>query len=151
MDNREGIINELMTKLKTITMANGFETDAGNFVEHWNTDLVPEGQKYLISVEDRSVELIDEFSHRAGFMDNLIIDINLGVQDGINTYASLMKGSRDIYKAVGTNEDVFIQNHKCDLVRPIRSELEIQEGEKIRGAIKITILFRNYSKRWYLT
>jgi hypothetical protein len=121
---RQQIMTALITRLQTITVANGYETDIGANVNEWHVTNFEEAELPAVDVRDttESVEV------RGGNHDyTLSIQIETKVS-GTTAAAKMRDVIGDVIKAIGTDPSLgsLAQN-----VRPVQNEIaEIDQKDK---------------------
>ncbi len=127
---RQQVIDAIITRIKTITTANGYETDVGNSVFEWHTTDFAEADLPVIDVRDtsESVEVIG--GHHANTLNVEVEVKTLGIA-GDTEIRDIIA---DISKAIGTDTSLgsLVQN-----TRPVNNEILSagQQDKKIYSVI----------------
>ena len=83
----------LISGLQSISLVNGYLTDIGQYVSHWDVQVVKHDEKYDVNVKDRTNE------HSLGHRETLNVKIVL-ICKTTDNYDSLNKMMLDINKCV---------------------------------------------------
>ena len=83
--------------LQDISVANGYLTNIGSYVSHWNTQVTPHDDTYDVNVKDITNQ------HELGHAEVLNVKISLMCKTSSN-YAAINKMLLDIHKCLHTNQ-----------------------------------------------
>lgn len=146
MDKRELILNEIETRMKTITVSNNFNTNAGNNVFVWKTDNFHENELPGINITDPFlVELPEVVQGQYNFQTHeLGVEIEARCAAGAVNVQTARELIADINKAVGV--DLTWDGNAIHTVKTEgrNDELDIDEQGKFLGGvlIRISVLYR---------
>ena len=139
VSKRQQIVDAIDARLKTITTANGYNTDAGNNVFEWRSYPLDENSE-LPALVYRDTEEIESLAVGGYQLHTLTIEIE-GYVVGANAARDLRALIADVIKAIGTD---LTWGGLAEDTRPVEESIEIdQEERKIAGAvIRIEIDYR---------
>jgi len=100
MTRREKICSLLISYLQGISVANGYLTNIGGFISHWDVQITKHADTYDVNVKD-SVN-----THTLGHKESLNIKISLSCKTATN-YATINKMILDVSKCVYNNQDAM--------------------------------------------
>lgn len=141
---RQKLIDQIETRLATITTGNGYETNAGNNVAVWR-DLrkapFPGGNLDAINVKDGS-SVEDRADQAIGTTRHIVtVHVEFATQQSaIATDAHLRKIMSDIIKAVGTDRrwNDGSENLAWD-TRIVSTDLDVNQAEEIVGGGQVVM------------
>lgn len=140
---RQQIITALDTRLKTITTANGYKTNAGRNVFDWlDRDLA---DTELDAIIYRDVSNQFQADYFGGTGNRLRIEIEGRTKQASTTAAQIRKIVDDIYKAVGTDET--FGGLACETI-PVSDELNIQQADKIMALATVILDVYYLGAKW---
>lgn len=97
MTRREKICSLLISYLQGISVANGYLTNIGSYISHWDVQITPHGDTYDVNVKDTVND------HSLGHRETLNIKISLSCKTSTN-YATINKMILDVHKCVYNNQ-----------------------------------------------
>lgn len=133
---RQQIIDILDAKLRAITIANGYHTNAGNNVYAWLDR--PMQPSKLPAIVYRDAIVSKENGAIGTFRWSLQIEIAVFAEDGVHTASTTRKVIADVLKAVGAGDAERWGGNAEDTILG-GSETAIERHDKIEGASVITI------------
>ncbi|MCK9570060.1 hypothetical protein M0R72_14045 [Candidatus Pacearchaeota archaeon] len=144
MSIRQQIITAIDTRLRTITVANSYTTNAGAHVYDWLDRDLADTELDAIIYRDRSdvIEhnLTDAFTHR------LRVEIDARSKNAASTAAQIRKIIDDIYKAIGVDDTWG--GLAQDTSMPTNVEMAIEQADKIMGGASFTIEIEYDAAKW---
>ncbi len=140
---RQDIIDAIDTRMKTITTANGYKTNAGNNVFDWlDRDLADSELDAIIYRDKSSVMDMSDFDSK---MSSVIVEIEVKTKSTTTTAAQVREMIEDTYKAIGTDETwggLALQT------MPKSDDIDVQQSDKITGSGTIMIEIQYESAKW---
>jgi len=100
LTRREKITSSILGYLQTISVANGYLTNIGSYVSHWDTQIKPHADTYDINVKDEVNE------HTLGHTESLKIKIIMSY-NGANAYVTINKMILDVHKCLFNNQQAL--------------------------------------------
>lgn len=100
MTRRAKITSSIISYLQGISIANGYLTNIGAYVSHWDTQIKPHSDTYDINVKDMTNE------HSLGHIETLSLQIHISY-NGASAYAVLNSTILDIHKCLDTNQQAL--------------------------------------------
>ena len=148
MSKEEEIISAFITKLKTITTADGFETDIGTNVNDFNDKTIAADVPVYVELRDAQTNFLQKGD--PGFLENahkqqMIIEIY--VQFSKKNIAYARKAVSDIYKMIGINKWQFWDNNKI-WIFPLRHQKTVNQEDREISAVKIFLIVEFVTKEW---
>lgn len=140
---RQQIITALDTRLKTITKAKGYGTDAGKNVFDWLDRDLADSELDAIVYRDPSNEIADETFNQT--TNRLRLEIEARTKAAATTAAQIRKIVQDIYAALGTDEK-FGQLAYQTL--QVGETIDIQQQDKIMASATITLDVYYITQKW---
>lgn len=143
MSIRQQIITALDTRLRTITIANGYKTNAGAHVFDWLDRDLADTELDAIVYRDPANEISQEtFSQ----VDNRVrVEIEVKTKSASTTAAQVRKLIEDVYKAIGIDETFGGLAHEA---QPVSENIDIQQADKIMGSATVVIEIYYVSTKW---
>lgn len=143
MSIRQSIITALDTRLRTITIANGYQTNAGQRVFDWLDRDLADTELDAIVYRDPANEISQEtFSQ----VDNRVrVEIEVKTKSASTTGAQVRKLIEDVYKAIGTDETFGGLAHEA---QPVSENIDIQQADKIMGSATLVIDIYYMTTKW---
>jgi hypothetical protein len=140
---RQQLISAIDTRLKTITTANGYKTNAGSNVFDWLDRDLADSELDAIIYRDRSnVMDMSDFDSK---MNTVVVEIQVKTKSTTTTAAQVREMIEDVYKAIGTDETwggLALQT------MPKSDDIDVQQSDKITGSGTITIEIQYESAKW---
>lgn len=131
--------------LDDISVANGYLTNIGQYITHWDTQVTPHDDTYDINVKDTVNE------HVNGHTETLNITIDLSCKAGVNNYTTINKMILDILKCT-YNNTAAISNGIGQQVRILPSQEQINivlDKESKKGYAEMQIIIEHrFTERW---
>lgn len=133
---RQSIINNIMTRLATITTANGYETNAGNGVYEWREYAIEQSEYPVIVLRDReaSTPVPGYYVHDHAL--TLTFSIYAG---GSSVSSTLRKVLGDVITCIA--EDLTFGGYVYD-VEPVGDETDQEHEETRIGSIDYGIIIK---------
>lgn len=131
--------------LDDISVANGYLTNIGQYISHWDTQVTPHDDTYDINVKDTVNE------HSLGHTETLNIQVDLSCKAGADNYTTINKMVLDILKCT-YNNTAAISNGIGQQVRILPSQEQVnivldKESKKGYAQMQINIEHR-FTTRW---
>ena len=137
---RQQIIDYLDTKLKTILVSNGYNSDLGNNVYRWQPNPLPHDTTIALVYKDMEAEVFDAAHNKSDHHLNLTAEII--ARAGAASDDEIRKMLNDVIKALGVDFTcsglaitVKINSHSIN---------DIEPSEKVTGlgTVKFAVLYR---------
>lgn len=129
---RQQIIDAIDSRLKTITMQNGYNSDIGNNVFYWRAENY--GKEELPLMEYRDIACA---TRRKGLLEEntITVEVEVATAAGTTTAREIKSMIADTRKAIqiDTTWGKLAANTRCT-----GDEIAIEQKEKIIGGAKIT-------------
>ncbi len=143
---RQLIINAIDSRLKLITIANGYETNIGGKVFEWRAVPVEEIDLPCIIYRDlSSVNSVLTIGIGGYHESNLNIEVEVICAAGSVTPSTIRKMLADVIKAIGVDATWSGLASSTD---PVSDAITIEQNEKIIGGANITFTITYRTKRW---
>lgn len=126
---RQSILDAVITRLKTITVANGYNLEIGSKVYDWK--LAPLKPSDLPAIEVRDGEAPIEISTMSGGMIHRLNITIIILTGGTTAAASARSGLADIVKALHTDRTF---GGLVKMLIPVSSSIEMQQEENLLAA-----------------
>lgn len=130
MSQRSTIITALITRLQTITVANGYATAIGTKVYSWRTTALAESSLPCLIVND--TEISRDYEAAIGRARNSMTVEITGLLSGSSTVANARSLEEDIYKCLHGYETV---GGTASWLTIDKSSILIEQNEQIGGAV----------------
>lgn len=142
MTKRQQIVLDIIEKLKSIKTGNGFNTNCGDIVEHWNKFIVPVENEESLNVCDEDTDF-DSTTHNAHHK-YLLINIELACAKKEESWVYATNIQADIYKCIGENINWFVDKYGSIKFEPAGDSLEIILEDKIyaEGSVRIEVQYK---------
>lgn len=140
---RQQIITALDTRLKTITTANSYKTNAGAHVFDWLDRDLADSELDAIIYRDKQNEITD-----SGFgtvINTVTVEIEVKTKSASTTAAQVRKMIEDVYKAIGTDDT---WGGLALTTNPQTDEIDLSQVEKIAGSALIVIKIEYNTNAW---
>ncbi len=140
---RQTIIDNLKTRLKTITLANGYTWEPNLF--EWLVTPLSKGDLPAIIVKDTD----DDITHDdpSGSSDHsLKIEIEIYAADERMTAESLRSKVLDVLLVIGAPEGEG--EYLGDYRSVTGTQMQIEQNESVIGAARIDLLVKYYTQAW---
>lgn len=136
---RQQIVGALITRLKLISVPNGYDTALGNRVYEWRLDPLGGDEFPAIIVKDTGEE-IDDTANMGKHAHALTVELHC-LCLGSTAPAAMRKFVGDVYKSIGTD---ITFGGLAVLTHPVTDKTEMEQGDKLFSAtvITVTILYR---------
>lgn len=147
MSKRQSIITALITRLGTITTANGYSTNLGNNVEEWQTFEADPSVADMIIVKDASCSLAEgEEDDNSGdcWTRKLTVQVII-ITEGKTSAAKQRNGIDDVYRAIGTDDTL---GGLCEPIESEGDQTDIDRQAKTYGGTLITLGITYRVERW---
>ncbi len=145
MTRREKIMSNFLGVLDDISVANGYLTNIGQYISHWDTQVTKHNDTYDINVKDTVNE------HSLGHTETLNIQIDLSCKMGASNYTTINKMILDILKCT-YNNTAAISNGIGQQVRILPSQEQIDivlDKETKKGYAQMQILIEHkFDEKW---
>lgn len=143
MNTRQQIMDALATRLKTITIANGYNTDVGLRVYDWlDRDLAESELDALIYRDNSSQAVLESFDVQAHIVR---VQIEGKTKQARNTAARLRAIVEDVLTAIGTDSTFGDLALGAEY---LGDALEIQQEDKIMGSVAIDLNIQYLTDKW---
>jgi len=145
MTRREKILSSVIDYLQDITIVNGYLTNIGNYVSHWDTQIKPHNDTYDVNVKDEAN------THVLGHTESLTVKINMSYT-GANAYTTINKMILDVHKCLFNNQQALgtAVNENGLRILVNQEPLELtrdKDKEKAFATAEFTIQHR-FGNRW---
>ncbi|HUX58125.1 MAG TPA: hypothetical protein VMV77_14200 [Bacteroidales bacterium] len=137
---RQQIIDEVIDQLETITIENGYKTDAGKSIYEWRKFPVNKNETPCLIVADPECEITEE----EGSIHDHRLTIEIGIiESGADTSGSLRELIADVCKAIGIGARENWNDLAYD-TEPGGDSTDIEHRDRIYGdtSFKIIICYR---------
>jgi hypothetical protein len=105
---RDQIMIAMKTRLETILISNGYETDLGGSITEWRTDDIQESEVITGNITDAS-----EDTAPRGFNDENTLPVEIEIKTtGVTMITTMRSALGDVVKAIGTDPTIssLVQN-----------------------------------------
>lgn len=143
MSIRQQIVDAIETRLKTILVTNGYQTNAGQKVFPWRLTVLGDADLPALCIYDTDCNISD-VGTIGYFTHELQVDIE-AIVTGSASRTDVRKMLEDIFKAIGVDrtwgnlaEHTEIQSHGINL----------EQAEKVIGAGQVRILITYRASLW---
>lgn len=148
MTKEEEIISSFITKLKTITTANGFLTSIGSNVNDFNDKTVPADTSEYLEVRDPQTNFLQKGED--GFLENahkqqMLLEVYVQFNKKDINYAR--KAAADIYKMIGINKWYFWDTHRIRFI-PLRHQKTVSMEDKEISSLKVFLICEFITNEW---
>lgn len=148
MTLREKITSLIKSYLQSISVSNGYLTNAGSNVKVWGTQVVPNEKTFYINIKDV------KFEHRNNYGDVITYEIETTYSSS-NAYSMICNICDDIERALFVNQDNLSNAINDTSVRIFADELGeievIREHDKERAYAKMIFTVQcNHFDKWKL-
>lgn len=142
---RQQIINAVDTRLKTIKIVNGYETDIGLNVNRWKATAVESDKTEELIYRDISEEITAENTVIGRHEHTLHIEAEIITKAGSISDNQIRKMIADMDKAIGVGET---WGGLAQRTIPEGNEMSIRQMDKIIGGamVRFAIIYR--TNRW---
>lgn len=140
---RQRLVDAIMTRLQTITVANGYETNLGARVYEWRT--TPLGADEMPGLIFRDT---DEVIPQTGLVEEheITLEIEMYASSGVATPATTRKAIADVIKCVGA--DVTFGGLAQDSVPHPEESIAFEHKDKIVGGVMLKFKVKYLSYRF---
>lgn len=135
MSQRSTIIAALVTRLQTITIANGYQIAIGTKVYRWRQSALPESGTPCILVNDTDIDR--DCGVAINIARNNLTVIITGLLSGSATVTDAEKLELDIIKCLHGYETV---GGTATLMRVDKSTIDIEQHENIGGGVRVNLI-----------
>ena len=144
---RQQIISAMVTRLGTITTANGYLTNIGNSVALWRTTEFEKWEMPSCSIADTqdTAEVSDLRPNGGHERHKLTVEILAVISDGDNTPATLEQARADIINAIGIDPR---WGGVAEWTTPSGDNKQISQKDKVFGAVKVTVTVSYRTLAW---
>lgn len=140
---RQQIITALDTRLKTILVTGGYNSDAGENVFDWLDRDLDDSELDALIYRDKSNNAdMNDFD---SVSNKVIVEIEVKTKSASTTGAQVRKMIEDVYKAIGTDETF---GGLALGTMPQGEIIDIRQSDKITGSATITIEIEYESTKW---
>lgn len=149
MTRRQKICSLLIGYLQNVSVANGYLTEMGSDVSHWDTQIIPSDKtsKMWANLKDEMNE------HEAGHEETLNITVELGSKTTTN-HTTITNMIQDVQKCFEDNLKALCTAMLDDVMRwyAISEAVEItRDGDAEFGIGKVTMSLRHkVDEKWLL-
>jgi len=135
MSLRQQIVDAIEARLRTITIANGYLTNAGQHVYVWKTIPMADGDLPAIVIYDRGESVNQAWSTLEAYCYDLVVDIE-AMASGSAADDTIRNVVADIDKACRTDLR-WSTLAKHTVIESV--EIELTQGEKLTAGAQITL------------
>jgi len=129
---RHNLVQDIITKLQTITIANGYNSDFTNKVVSWKSDQIPESTSMWVEVQDASAEVPGEFTF-PNVEFRLAINIVIFCASGATTAENIRKAMDDIYRKLINSRESFTTTYGRFSMKFTGDDMEVFEEDIVAG------------------
>lgn len=140
---RQQIITALDARLKTITIANGYNTDAGLHVYDWLDRALADTELDAIIYRDPSCDINHGLA--VAYINKVRVEIEAKTKQAGNTAERLRHILEDICAAINTDETWAGLAENSE---PLENSMDIQQDEKIKGSATLQIEIEYTTDKW---
>ena len=145
MTRREKITSSVITYLSGISVANGYLTNIGQYISHWDTQIKPHNDTYDVNVKDETND------HAMGHTESLTLKINMSY-NGANAYTTINKMILDVHKCLYNNQMALGTAVSENGLRILANQEPIEltrekDKEKAFANVQVTIEHR-FGNKW---
>lgn len=145
MTRREKITSSIISYLSGISVANGYLTNVGGYVSHWDTQVKPHADTYDINVKDEVNE------HSLGHAESLTLKITMSY-NGANPYATINKMILDVHKCLFNNQQALGTAVNENGLRILANQEPIElsrekDKPKAYAMVEVTVQHR-FTEKW---
>lgn len=141
---RQQIMTAMDTRLKTILVANGYETNLGQKVYAWKATPLDDVDLPALEYRDIANDRL-EGGPIGKFRWALTIEIGIVAASASTTIADVRKMLNDVYKAMGTDET---WSTLAQWTEQPSDKVEIEQQDKIIGGAKILFNIVYDAPKW---
>ncbi|MFY4767463.1 hypothetical protein ACOTV5_02395 [Aliarcobacter butzleri] len=136
---RQEIVTAIVEKMKEISTANGFYSDAGKNVFEWLDKSLGKDEYPAIIIRDITDNTAD-----GQYIDHkLKIEIDIAVKDGSNTTWNMREVSSDVIKSFGLFEEEI--NYRCNYNG---SDFLVDQKDTLYGGVRLDFEVLYQTGRW---
>lgn len=137
---RQRLINAIDAKLRTVTIANGFETDMGNHVFHWKASDFSQSDLPLVEYRDVACDVV-EGGPMGLHTFALTMEVEVVTAGGSATPTEIRKAIADVYKVIG--QDVQFGGLAIN-TEPTGDEIKVDQADRVIGGalIRFKVVYR---------
>ena len=136
---RQEIVTAIVEKMKEISTANGFYSDAGKNVFEWLDKSLGKDEYPAIIIRDISDNVAD-----GQYLDHkLKIEIDIAVKDGSNTTWNMREVSSDVIKSFGLLEEKIYC--RCNYNG---SDFLVDQKDTLYGGVRLDFEVLYQTGRW---
>jgi len=138
---RKAIVKDVITKLKTISTANGFLTNMGAQVKYYHLQTIdPDKQTMLCDVQDKVLR-----SYEKQYVEKIIFEFKLGAATKDTTKDTLDDMVYDIEDCLNENLQFFKTKYgQFEYIIVDGDEPVLERSEKIYGEASVIVEVRHY-------
>lgn len=149
MTRRQKICSLLIGYLQNISTGNGYLTNMGVDISHWDTQIIPRDKASGLwaNLKDETNE------HATGHTESLVITVELGCKSATN-HTTISNMIQDVQKCFEDNLSALCNSMNDDVMRwlPQSEEISVErDGEAEYGRGKVTMnLVHKVDEKWTL-
>lgn len=143
MSLRQQIVDAIEARLRTITVANGYNTNAGQHVYVWRTVSLEDAELPALCVYDTDCAMAESGS--IGYMTHELQVVIDAIVSGSASRTEVRKLMEDVFRAIGVDrtwgalaEHTEIQSHGINL----------EQAERLIGAGQVRLLITYRAPLW---
>lgn len=147
MDSKRQLIcTRLDARLKTILIADGYNTDLGRNVFEWRDNPIDQSELPAVNWRDISEDDSNATAGTVGYHTHVItMELKIATAKGTTTAKEIRALLADIVKAVGVDQTWGRQAIRTD---PMSNEMVIEEVEDIIGGLTVTLAITYQTIKW---
>lgn len=150
MTKRHAIIDALVVRLKTLTTANGYSSNAGFAVYDWHPENLQAATVPMLNVMDRA-ETVEDLGGGDRTEHKLSVDVTGNVSNGVNTISDARALLGDIAKCLMSPTDRTLGG-ACDSISmsdggTIQLE-QATDGTRASVSLSLSVLYRTTRGDW---
>lgn len=136
---RQTIVDIIVEKMKLISAANGFYSEAGKNVFEWLEKSLDKDEYPAIIIRDVADDTKDEqvLNH------SLKVEVDIAVSNKVTTLWDMREVTSDVLKVFGEIENAI--NYKCAY---LGSEFLVEQKDTFYGGVRLTFTIAYQTGRW---
>ena len=145
---REELYNSISGSLKTIVTGSGYQTNIGNYVNEYQSDVANEDevQVYLLDSMQTFFDIDQRYDLVYPMQGNIKFDIRIQVRKGTDTLRYLRNAVLDVERMVGVQYETLRALYPSLRMFISSNEITIEREEKIIGTALVE-LDCNYTQK----
>ncbi len=129
---RHDIVNDIISRLGTVTPANGYHSDFSNRVVSWKSNQIPQDSDLVVQVQDIQAEPGDRFN-LPNVEFKLVLNIVVFCAAGDDTAEKIRLAMDDIYRSLINYREALITSYGGIKFALTGDDMEVFEDDIIAG------------------